>query len=378
MEKFHPRILAGRCGLAKLFCQCAGICYAAAMRIFSCLCGFLLAMRLSGAELHFNFGDVAEGTMPTNFHAALLGSGQPSNWKVITTEAPTAFAPLTSGALTNQSKVLAQTSEDMTDERFPMCIYDGETFRDFTFNTRFKIASGIAEQMAGVVFRFLNSSNFYVVRASASGHNVRFYKVVNGVRSDPIGPILDVPAGEWHRLGVQCEGNQIKFHLDNRLVMPALNDNSFAEGKVGFWTKSDSVSYFADADLTYTPRIPAAQQMVDRVVARESRTLGLRIYTLNGTNATRIIASKEPAEVGQPGTDAEIDAINNGTTWYAKEHGEDHVTLPLRDRNGETIGAVRVRLSSFLGETQNNALTRANILRKLLEDICTSADMLNK
>ena len=38
-------------------------------------------------------------------------------------------------------------------------------------------------QMAGMVFRFQNASNFYVVRASALGHNVRFYKMVDGVRA---------------------------------------------------------------------------------------------------------------------------------------------------------------------------------------------------
>jgi hypothetical protein len=90
-----------------------------------------------------------------------------------------------------------------------MFIYDGEKFRDFKFTTRFKIVSGVAEQMAGVVFRFQNASNFYVVRGSALGKNVRFYKVVNGVRSDPIGPARDLAPGSWHQLAVQCEGTQI-------------------------------------------------------------------------------------------------------------------------------------------------------------------------
>jgi hypothetical protein len=348
------------------------------MRIFSWLCGFLLATSISGAELHLNFGDCAEGSMPTNFYSVLYGSGHPATWKVITAEAPTAFAPLTSGAVTNRSKVLAQTSEDMTDERFPICVYGGETFRDFTFSTKFKIVSGITEQMAGVVFRFLNSSNFYVVRVSAAGRNVRFYKVVNGQRSEPIGPTLKIQAGEWHKLGVQCEGNQIHVFLDDRLVMPALGDNTFTEGKIGFWTKSDSVSYFTDGEVTYKPRISAVQQMVDSVLEKESRVLGLRIYTLDTTNTTRIIASKDQSEIGQAGTDAELNAITDSTISYAKEKGINHLTLPLRDRNGETIGAVRVKLTSFLGETENNALTRANYIRKMLEEICTSADYLRK
>ena len=48
-------------------------------------------------------------------------------------------------------------------------IYDGQQFKDFKFTTRFKIIGGTVEQMAGVVFRFQNESNFYVLRASALG-----------------------------------------------------------------------------------------------------------------------------------------------------------------------------------------------------------------
>ena len=39
---------------------------------------------------------------------------------------------------------------------------------------------------AGVAFRYQDPKNYYVVRASALGGNVRFYKFVNGVRSDPL------------------------------------------------------------------------------------------------------------------------------------------------------------------------------------------------
>ncbi len=146
--------------------------------------------------------------MPTNFHSALAGGGQPGQWTILLDEAPSAFAPLTPQAPSvSHRAVLAQTSQDVTDEHFPLFVYDGETFKDFRLTTQFKIVSGIVEQMAGVVFRYQNASNFYVLRASALGHNVRFYKMVNGLRSDPIGPQLDITTGAWHALSVQCQGN---------------------------------------------------------------------------------------------------------------------------------------------------------------------------
>jgi len=340
---------------------------------------FALALPVAGAELRFNFGDYAEGGAPTNFSSALFGSGQPGAWKIIMDEVPSAFAPLTDKAPSvARHGVLAQTGRDLTDEHFPLFVYDGDVFRNFSLTTRFKIVGGIAEQMAGLVFRYQNASNFYVVRASALGKNVRFYKVVNGLRSDPIGPELAVSAGAWHTLAVRCEGNQISIFYDDRLVMPPLGDNSFSEGKVGFWTKSDSVSYFADPVVDYTPRIPVAQGLVNSVLARQPRIIGLRIYTLAATNATHIIASKDAAEIGQPGTDAELAAIQSGTVSFGRDKGEVLVTLPVHDRNGEDIAAMRVRLKSFWGETQDNAVSRAMLIRKLVEAQCSSADELLK
>lgn len=349
------------------------------MRFFIWFFSGLVAWSVAGAELQFDFGSLTPGSPLGKFHSELLGGGGPAAWQIIGDEVPSAFAPLTDRAQNvARRSVLAQTSQDMTNERFPMFVYDGEKFRDFKFTTRFKIVSGIQEQMAGVVFRFQNASNFYVVRVSALGKNVRFYKVVNGQRSDPIGPNVDIAPGAWHQLAVECEGTQITIRLDGRLVMPPLGDNTFAAGKIGFWTKSDAVSYFADAAMTYTPVVPAAQALVNTIMEQQPRIVGLRIYTL-GTNGTPcILASKDPAEIGQPGTDSELAAIRDGTISFGHENGVVLVAMPMHDRNGETIAAVRFKLKSFFGETQDNAVNRARLLLKIMQNLCTSAEDLNK
>jgi hypothetical protein len=348
-------------------------------QLFLLLVGFTFGWAAGGAELQFDFGSVAPGSPLPKFHSGLLGGGGPVKWEILPVEAPSAFTPLTDRAQNvARRSVLAQTSQDPTDERFPMFIYDGDKFRDFKLTTRFKIVSGVAEQMAGVVFRFQNESNFYVVRVSALGKNVRFYKVVNGLRSNPLGPACDVAPGTWHQLGVQCAGNQITIWLDGLLVLPPLGDNTFAEGKVGFWTKSDSVSYFSDASMDYIPIMPAAQTLVNTVMDQQPRILGLRIYTLGTNGVASVLASKDPAEIGMAGTEAEMAAIKTGTISFGRDHGTVLVTLPFPDRNGEYMAAVRFKLRSFLGETQDNAVNRATTLLKLMETLCTSSEDLLK
>ena len=345
-------------------------------KLYFCL-GLALALSAAGTEIRFDFSGYPAGSTPTNFVSTVAGAGGPGEWKIVMDEVPPLLAPLTDKAPNvSQRAVLAQVSRAANDERFPMFVYDRESFTDFKFSTRFKIVGGVVEQMAGMVFRFQNASNFYVLRASAFGRNVRFYKMVNGVRTDPLGPSVAITNGVWYTLGVQCQGNQITCWLDDRLLMPPLQDNSFSEGKVGFWTKSDAVSLFCDAALEYTPRIPAAQLLVESILEKQPRILGLRIYVLNAQGEPHVLASKDPLENGQLGNENDKKAITEGAMFYGREKGVNIITMPLRDHNGDPVGAVRLWLKSFLGETQNNAVTRARMILKSMEaEVTTAAEL---
>lgn len=352
------------------------------MRVYAWIFSLSLALTLpwsaSGAKIRFHFAEDPVGTMPTNFTPVLVGSGKPGVWKIVTAEVPSSFAPFAGEAPSmNRHGVLAQTSEDMTDEHFPLLIYQGQIFRNFKFTTRLKMVSGIAEQMAGLVFRYQNSSNYYVARVSQMGNNVRFYKVVNGLRSNPIGPSIPITNSVWHTLSVQCDGNQISIWYDHKLVMPPLGDYSFNEGKIGFCTKSDAVAYFTDASITFTPVIPAAQSLVNRIMEKEPRLLGLRVYMEQTNDTTKVIASNIHKEIGMKGTPAELNAIKDGTVFFGREKNAVLVTMPLHDRNGNLIAAVRVRMKSFWGETQDNAVARARQIVKMMQkQVLSKQDLL--
>jgi len=330
--------------------------------MLSRIAGLLLGLVISapGAELVFDFGESASDRIPAGFTNVVAGKGGPGVWKVVMDDMPSAFSALTDKAPSvSRRAVLAQTSMDLTDEHFPMLVYTKETFDDFTVATRFKLVEGVSEQMAGLVFRWQDEKNFYVVRASGLGNNVRFYKVVDGARGQPIGPEVPVPKHVWHELKIDCRGNKITVWLDGRLVIPELTDSSFRSGKIGYWTKSDSVSHFTDTRITYTPRVPPAQQLVDDTLAKYPRLLGLKVYLLDDQGEARVVAGKAAAEVGETGGHAEKSAIANGGIFYGKGRESVAVVQPLRDRNGEPIAAVRVTMSTFLGQTEQNALQRA-------------------
>jgi len=162
---------------------------------------------------------------------------------------------------------------------------------------------------------------------------------------------------------VQCLGNQITCWLDGKPAMPTLNDSSFSAGKIGFWTKSDAVSYFGDTTVDYTPIVPAAQTLVDNMMKKYPRILGLRIYTPDDKGQMRILASKTQADIGLPGTDAEKNTFTSGTVSIGHEKGTVVVDMALNDRNGDAIAAVQVKLKSYsLAETQDMVLDRVRII----------------
>jgi hypothetical protein len=328
----------------------------------------ILSRSVFAAELALDFSQIPPGSSPTGFVSTVSGVGKPGDWKIVEDEIPSAFAPLSSNTpKIGKRSVLAQLSQDTTDEHFPLLVFGGETFRDFKLSTRFKCVSGSVERMAGIAFRIQDEKNYYVLRASALGNSFRFYKFVNGERSAPIGPQVEIPGDVWHEMSIDCKGNQIRCFLNGKELIPALTDNSFSGGKIGFWTKSDSVSYFVDTKINYTPRVPFAQKIVREIMQDYPRLVGLKIFSPDNADALRVIASNDEKQIGELSAKVEQDVIATGKIFYAKAKETVSVIMPLKDRNGEPVAALRVILKPFPGQTEKNALARALPIAKAIE-----------
>ena len=185
-------------------------------------------------EVHANFEDRPQAE-PLSFDTALTGKGGPVRWELLEDES----AP-------NGPMVLAETSADRTSDRFPLAILRGFEGRDVEVQVGFKPVSGKVDQAAGLVVRLQDPDNYYIARANALEDNVRLYKVVDGKRRQFAGVDVEIPAGEWQELGLRVEGDHLSVSLDGRELFAA-TDRSFAEaGRVGLWTKADSLTHFDD------------------------------------------------------------------------------------------------------------------------------------
>lgn len=192
------------------------------------------------ANRAFDFAGDTVGQPPKGFafgHTAKIGA--PGTW-VVQVEG------------TNQ--YLAQTSTDATNARFPVAVVSDISTADVDVSVRFRPVSGRVDQAAGLVWRYQNEDNYYLVRANALENNVVLYKVERGRRTDlPLkgagrtyGKAAKVPAGQWSTLRVVATGPSFEVSL-NGVVLYEVEDATFAvAGRVGVWTKADSVTHFDD------------------------------------------------------------------------------------------------------------------------------------
>ncbi len=193
----------------------------------------------SGKQFAYNFDGDTPGQLPAKFHGAKTAGGTQEKWTV--TADPTA---------PSKPNVVAQTSTDQTDYRFPLLISDEGSFQDVDLSVKFKAVSGSVDRAGGLVFRLRDPNNYYIVRANALENNYRLYHVVNGRRSQFAGANLKVTSGEWHELRVEAVGNKITCYYDGSKKIEATDDTFKDAGKIGLWTKADSVTYFDDLKVT--------------------------------------------------------------------------------------------------------------------------------
>ncbi len=131
-----------------------------------------------------------------------------------------------------------------TENAFNVIVAPGGPYGDVEVSVRFKPMSGREDASGGIVFRFTDG-RYYVIRANALEDNFRFY-YYDSSRHQIDGASVKAPAlGQWHALRVRAEGDRIQGWLNDQALIDR-RDGRYASGRVGLWTKADSVTAFDD------------------------------------------------------------------------------------------------------------------------------------
>jgi 3-keto-disaccharide hydrolase len=146
-------------------------------------------------------------------------------------------------------QVLAQTVET---QPWAVALLEDQRFSDLDVSVRFRPISGKEDASGGIIFRAQDGRNYFLVRANALENNFRLYTIVNGKRSTIASARVTEPTlGAWHTIRVVASGPKIRASLDNAQLLEH-DDKTFSQGWIGLWTKADSVTEFADLEITGT------------------------------------------------------------------------------------------------------------------------------
>ena len=135
-----------------------------------------------------------------------------------------------------ENRYLAQVDADSTRVAIPRSCRWEVSAADVDLSVRFKPVSGRVDQAAGLVWRFQDENNYYIVRANALEDNVVLYKVENGTRTDlPLkgegrtyGKKSEVPSGQWSTLRVVANGRLFEVYL-NGAKLYEVEDGTFSK-----------------------------------------------------------------------------------------------------------------------------------------------------
>ena len=204
----------------------------------------MMLFQLAARSEVIRFDSTAPGNLPAGWSVAMTHAGGAPRWEVVRDDT----AP-------HSPFVFAQLSRDATAGRFPLAIWNGTLIRNGEASVAFKTVEGSIDRAAGIVWRYQDPGNYYIVRANALENNVVLYKVEAGVRqsiapkglpSRSYGVKHEIPSGRWNALRVVFKDNLFTVFLNGDHLFD-VEDQTFSQpGKTGLWTKADSLTYFAN------------------------------------------------------------------------------------------------------------------------------------
>jgi hypothetical protein len=125
-------------------------------------------------------------------------------------------------------KYLAQLDADRTSARFPVAVLSDVSAAQVDLSVRFNPVSGRVDQAGGLVWRCRRTD----LPVKGEG---RTY-----------GKKAEVPSGQWSTLRVTADGSTFSVYFNGSKLYDVADSTFARPGRVGVWTKADSVTQFDD------------------------------------------------------------------------------------------------------------------------------------
>ncbi|MBK8291030.1 MAG: DUF1080 domain-containing protein [Flammeovirgaceae bacterium] len=186
------------------------------------------AVQTQDPAVVFNFDNDEPGKLPSNWTPAT------STWSIVAD---------------GNNKAMKQTEKN-SGSQYNICVEGSQRYQNLSAEVRVKASEGGEDQGGGLVWRYQDAQNYYIMRANPLENNLRLYQVVNGNRKQMESANVKMKSSEWFTLKVVMTGNSIDCYYDGQKLLSSKDDTFPNAGLVGFWTKADAISLFDDLKIT--------------------------------------------------------------------------------------------------------------------------------
>ncbi len=139
---------------------------------------------------------------------------------------------------------------------YPIAVYKGlDNFENGEISVRFQMIGGTLDRCAGILFDVKPNGDYLTVRYNGTEDNVVLWTFNNGVRKfvNRAPTLTPLELGTWHTLRISVHGTSLKSWLDDK-PMHDYTLSAPVSGKIGVWSKTDSMIEFDDFTVTPTAK----------------------------------------------------------------------------------------------------------------------------
>jgi len=136
---------------------------------------------------------------------------------------------------------------------YPMAVVTDPTeYSDFTLEASFKSAGGRFDCSGGIIFRYVDSKNFYVLSAGCPSDYFQLSRMSAGKLDILKQTVVPTDKDTWYKIKVVAQGGHFMCYDDNKMIYD-FDDSKIAKGRIGLWASDDSQARFDDVTLTLPP-----------------------------------------------------------------------------------------------------------------------------
>ena len=126
---------------------------------------------------------------------------------------------------------------------------DTTEYSDFTLEVAYKPIKGYFDCSGGLIVRYNNPENYYVLRMGCPSDYVQLLRMYQGKLDQLQQKVVAIDAGNWYKIKLEVQGDHLIAYDEGKLLFD-VQDNKIAKGRIGLESSNDSQARFDNITLT--------------------------------------------------------------------------------------------------------------------------------